>query len=247
MNLDVLNVIKSFAWALFLLLICITALQYFFQINIKTMVNNLFNGDINGGEMGGVMGSMGGKLGSMGGKLGSMGGKMGGKMGSMGSQMGQLGSNGGEVFHIGDNVYTYNEAKILCNAHEGELASYEQMENAYHNGAEWCSFGWSKDQMALYPTQKATYNTLKGIPGQENSCGRPGVNGGFIKNAHTRFGVNCFASKNKPSNLEKQVMNSSTIIPTLPNTENNKKINFYKKNIHRIVKKPFNSNKWSSF
>jgi hypothetical protein len=245
MNLDVLNVLKSFAWALFLLLICITALQYFFQINIKTMVNNLFNGDINETDFMGNLGSIGSKMGSMGSKMGSMG----SKMGSMGSKMGgKMGINGGgEVFHIGDNVYTYNEAKILCNAHEGELASYEQMENAYHNGAEWCSFGWSKDQLALYPTQKATYDTLKGIPGQENSCGRPGINGGFIKNPHTRFGVNCFASKNKPSNLEKQVMNSSTIIPTLSNTENNKKINFYKKNIHRIVKKPFNSNKWSSF
>ena len=42
-------------------------------------------------------------------------------------------------------------------------------------------------------------------------------------------------------------MNSETIIPTQPDTEDQRKINFYKKNIHKIVKKPFNSDKWSSF
>ena len=51
----------------------------------------------------------------------------------------------------------------MCNAHDGELASYEQIEKAYNDGAEWCSYGWSKDVMALYPTQKSTYNKLKGI------------------------------------------------------------------------------------
>jgi hypothetical protein len=211
------NMIQLFAWALFLLLIGVNGLQYFFQINIKTVVNNLF------------------------GENPQIGIKIKPKKGFNDP------TSGDEVFHIGDNVYTYDEAKILCNAHDGELASYEQIENAYSNGAEWCSYGWSKDQMALYPTQKATYNKLKGISGQENSCGRPGINGGFIKNKHSRFGVNCFAPKNKPSNIEKKIMNSSTIIPTSPETEDNKKINFYKKNIHRIVKKPFNSDKWSSF
>mgnify|MGYP001380460549 CR=1 FL=1 len=211
------NMIQLFAWALFLLLISVNGLQYFFQINIQTAISNLFDGNPQIGI------------------------KIKPKKGF------EDPTGGSEVFHIGDNVYTYDEAKILCTAHDGELASYEQVEKAYGNGAEWCSYGWSKDQMALYPTQKATYNKLKGISGQENSCGRPGVNGGFIKNKQARFGVNCFAPKNKPSNIEKQIMNSSSIIPTVPETEDNKKINFYKKNIHRIVKKPFNSDKWSSF
>ena len=86
-----------------------------------------------------------------------------------------------EVFHIGDNIYTYNEAKMICNAYDGELADYSQVENAYKSGAEWCSYGWSKGQMALYPTQKLTYEKLKKIPGLENSCGRPGINGGYIR------------------------------------------------------------------
>ena len=36
-----------------------------------------------------------------------------------------------EVFHIGDNVYTFDEAKMICNAYDGELADYSQIENAY--------------------------------------------------------------------------------------------------------------------
>ena len=211
------KIIELFAWAIFLLLIFANGLQYFFEINIQTAISNLFDGNP---------------------KIGI---KIQPKKG-----MDAI-SKQNEVFHIGDNVYTYDEAKILCNAHDGELASYGQIEKAYNNGAEWCSYGWSKDQMALYPTQKKTYNRLKNMAGYENSCGRPGVNGGYIKNKYARYGANCYAKKGNPSNTEKKIMNSSTIIPTQPETEDQKKINFYKKNIHRIVKKPFNSDKWSSF
>ena len=151
-----------------------------------------------------------------------------------------------EVFHIGDNVYTFNEAKMICNAYDGELADYSQIENAYKSGAEWCSYGWSKGQMALYPTQKLTYEKLKKIPGLENSCGRPGINGGFIKNPNVRFGVNCFATKGSPSTKERQEMKFNSEIK-LPKTENSKKLDFYKRNINKIVKKPFNRNKWSFF
>ena len=150
-----------------------------------------------------------------------------------------------EVFHIGDNVYTYEEAKLLCNAHDGELASYEQIEKAYNNGAEWCSYGWSKDQMALFPTQKKTYNELKKYPESKNNCGRPGINGGYIDNPNARFGVNCFAKKLKPSDTERREMNATNVV--IPKTKKNNKLDFYKRNIHKIVKRPFNSDKWSAF
>ena len=147
-----------------------------------------------------------------------------------------------EVFHIGDNIYTYDEAKIICNAYDGQLADYSQIENAYKSGGEWCSYGWSKGQMALYPTQKLTYEKLKRIPGLENSCGRPGINGGYIKNPNVRFGVNCYAVKGKPSTKEIQEMNFHKQLK-LPKTENTKKLDFYKRNINKIVKRPFNKNK----
>ncbi|NBO20084.1 MAG: hypothetical protein EBV03_12865, partial [Proteobacteria bacterium] len=42
-----------------------------------------------------------------------------------------------EVFHISNNLYTYNDAKSICKSYDAELATYEQIENAYNNGAEW--------------------------------------------------------------------------------------------------------------
>ena len=153
-----------------------------------------------------------------------------------------------EVFHIGDNIYTYDEAKVICNAYDGDLANYDQIEQAYNSGAEWCSYGWSKDQMALYPTQKLTYEKLKKIPGLENSCGRPGINGGYIKNPKVRFGVNCYGIKGSPSTKERQeMMFQKNQQINLPKTENAKKLDFYKRNIRKIVKKPFNKNKWSLY
>ena len=54
------------------------------------------------------------------------------------------------------NDYSFEDAKSLCKAYGAELATYSQIEDAYKNGAEWCNYGWSANQMAFYPTQKTT-------------------------------------------------------------------------------------------
>lgn len=203
-------------WAVFLFLVFVNALQYFFEVDFKASITDLFGNDP---------------------KV---------SIGVSPNKNFENSLKKKEVFHIGDNIYTYDEAKVICEAHDGELASYEQLEDAYEKGAEWCSYGWSKDQMALYPTQKKTYDRLKNNPSTKNNCGRPGINGGYIDNPSARFGVNCFASKNKPSDVERREMNVSSL-PSAPMTKENKKLDFYKRNIHKIVKKPFNSDKWSSF
>ena len=59
-----------------------------------------------------------------------------------------------QVFNIPGNYYTYDNAKALCSAYGADLASYDQIEKAYNNGAEWCNYGWSANQLALFPTQK---------------------------------------------------------------------------------------------
>ena len=69
------------------------------------------------------------------------------------------------------------------------------IERAYNNGGNWCSYGWSEDQLALFPIQKSVYNELKQIKGHEHDCGRQGVNGGFMKNPLLKFGVNCYGTK----------------------------------------------------
>ena len=58
-----------------------------------------------------------------------------------------------------------------------ESASLEQVVDAYKSGGEWCNYGWSKDQLALYPTQKSTYNK-----DNDSACGYPGINGGYFRN-----------------------------------------------------------------
>jgi hypothetical protein len=101
----------------------------------------------------------------------------------------------GEVFHVNDNVYSYSDAKGVCELLGSRLATYQEVERAYQNGANWCSYGWSDDQLALFPIQSSLYNELKTIPGHQHDCGRPGVNGGYIEDDTTKFGVNCYGKK----------------------------------------------------
>ena len=103
---------------------------------------------------------------------------------------------GSEVFHINDAQFTYEDAPAVCAAYGGELATLEQIIDAYNNGAEWCSYGWSAGGFALYPTQRGTWQSLQAEPDtvKRTSCGRPGVNGGYF-NPTTKFGVNCFGFK----------------------------------------------------
>ena len=151
-----------------------------------------------------------------------------------------------QVFNIPSNEYTYNEAKAICKAYNSELASYNQIENAYKSGAEWCNYGWSKDQLALYPTQKATWNKLQKIKGHEQDCGRPGINGGFIKNKNVRFGVNCYGKKPKITDEEQRIMNTATPYPlTNEDIKMNNLVKKYKKDLSTILVSPFNYDNWN--
>ena len=47
--------------------------------------------------------------------------------------------------------------------------------------------------MALYPINQ-TWKKFQKIEGHEHDCGRPGLNGGYIKNPNVRFGVNCYGT-----------------------------------------------------
>ena len=78
----------------------------------------------------------------------------------------------GEVFHVPNNIYNYEEAKAICKAYDSELATYDQIEDAYNKGANWCSYGWSEGQLALFPTQKNVYDDLQKNKGHENDCGQ---------------------------------------------------------------------------
>ena len=123
-------------------------------------------------------------------------------------------TNQDEVFNVSGNKFTYEEAQAVCKSYGASLASYEQVENAYNNGAEWCNYGWSANQMAFFPTQKHTWQKLQVADRYKNSCGRPGVNGGYMRNPNIRFGVNCFGRKPEPTDDDMlRVQNNEPSIP----------------------------------
>ena len=152
-----------------------------------------------------------------------------------------------QVFNIPGNYYTYNDAKALCSAYGAKLANYDQIEKAYNNGAEWCNYGWSAKQLALFPTQKKTYADLQTIPGHENDCGRPGINGGYIANPNVKFGVNCYGYKPKMRSDEDELMKTARPYPETPqDIDFQKKVDMMKGNLDQILISPFNYDKWSS-
>jgi len=96
-----------------------------------------------------------------------------------------------QVFHISNQDYTYNQAKCKCASYGARLATYADMVDAYNQGADWCSYGWSEGQTAYYPTQKCKWEKMK----NKEECGKPGINGGFFGNPYLKFGANCFGQK----------------------------------------------------
>lgn len=151
-----------------------------------------------------------------------------------------------QVFNVPGNHYTYENAKAMCNAYGAELATYEQIEKAYNKGAEWCNYGWSANQLALFPTQKSTYAKLQTIKGHENDCGRPGINGGYIANPNAKFGINCYGYKPRMTEEEEDLMANQTIYPkTEKDIAMENRVNYWKDKLTEILVSPFNHNTWS--
>ena len=151
-----------------------------------------------------------------------------------------------EAYNIPDNRFTYDDAKAICMAYGGDLATYNQIEESYNKGGEWCNYGWSDDQMVLFPTQKKTWDKLQTIEGHENDCGRPGVNGGRIDNPQARFGVNCYGYKPIITGAEQNAMQNTPVYPTSMKDINlQKKLDYWKKRVPEFLLSPFNHNSWS--
>ena len=151
-----------------------------------------------------------------------------------------------EVFNIATDKYTYTDAEPLCKAFGAELATYDQVKDAWNNGADWCNYGWVKGQAAVYPTQQTTYNKLQAGPeDQRMACGVPGVNGGYFDNPELRFGVNCYGSKPSENEADTRfAMDARYLTPGA--LEYDKKVQDYKANKDEIPLNPFKTGAWSS-
>lgn len=151
-----------------------------------------------------------------------------------------------QVYNIPGNHYTYNDAKAICKAYGNRLANYKEIQKAYTDGADWCNYGWSEDQMALFPTQYSKWEKLQKIKGHEHDCGRPGINGGYIDNPNVKFGVNCYGYKPKITPEEAELMENTPLYPiTQEEIDFEKRVNYWKERINNILISPFNSKKWS--
>ena len=213
--------IELLLWSLFVVLIVINALQYYYEIDVTAEIKNIFSGEP--------------------------------KIDITIAQPVEEDDKGPaeiaiqkQVFHLKDNKYTYDNAKAVCKAYGARLANYDDMEKAHREGGEWCNYGWSDNQLALFPTQKSTWHKLQKIKGHKHDCGRPGINGGFIKNPNVRFGVNCYGNKPNISKEEQELMKKATPYPL---TQEDRRLNHltkkYKKNIDSILVSPFNYNSWN--
>jgi hypothetical protein len=151
-----------------------------------------------------------------------------------------------QVFNIPENNFVYPDAKALCSAYGARLATYEEIEESYRDGGEWCNYGWSEGQMALFPTQQKTFDELQKIEGHENDCGRPGVNGGYIANPALRFGVNCYGYKPRMTSTEEELMATEPLYPkTLKDQAMENRVNYWKDKLSEVLVSPFNQNTWS--
>ena len=157
-------------------------------------------------------------------------------------------SGGNEVFNVAQNRFTFYDAEPLCKALGAELASYEQVKDAWGKGADWCNYGWVKGQMAVYPTQKDSYEKLQmGPADQRGACGTTGINGGFFDNPEMRFGVTCYGQKPAQSAHDEAKLMEEGKVPRSPETlKVDQMMQEFKKEADSLFVKPFNNDKWAS-
>jgi hypothetical protein len=149
---------------------------------------------------------------------------------------------GQEVFHISQAQFTYDDAPAVCAAYGAQTATLEQIIEAYNSGAEWCGYGWSAGGMALYPTQKKTWEELQREvdPGKRTACGRPGVNGGYM-DPTLKFGVNCFGFKPKGE------FKPPAPVPGVDKQKFNEAVGKFRDMLNTLELSPFSRMEWSGY
>lgn len=254
--------LEALLWGLFIVLILMNGASYFFNINIMASLKNMFSSEPEivvkaenlvkdvGSDIKNVGSDLASDIKDVGSDIkddidkikkdisSADGSKSGDSTGS--------GSGSKQVFNIPGNKYTYSDAQALCKAYDAELATYEQIEDAYEKGASWCNYGWSANQMAFFPTNKKVWEKLQTIKGHEHDCGREGVNGGYIANPKVRYGVNCYGNKPAISTEESKLMKQQSLFPkSVEDYRLEQQADYYKKNIDNILVSPFNSTTWT--
>jgi hypothetical protein len=151
-----------------------------------------------------------------------------------------------EVYNVSNNIYTYHDAKAVCRALGSRMANLEEVKGALKNGGEWCNYGWTDGQLALYPTQRSSWKKLqKGPKNRRNDCGMPGINGGYFMNPDLRFGANCYGIKPESKAGDKGLLGYNPDYITEEEQKLQEKIDQYRKNVDSLTIMPFNRQSWS--
>ena len=219
---SVFLIFEALLWGIFILLVFVNGLSYFFNIDVVTEVKNIFSPEpeINIKTI----------------------------ANNATIQTDNVdntdNTDKNEVYHIPGRRFTYHDAKAVCKAFDGEVASYNQLNESHKKGASWCSYGWTKDQLGLYPTSQSDWTKLQEKEGHKYDCGLPGINGGYVPNPHTKLGANCYGVKPKQSELEKQYLNKELFPKTIKEQLFEQRVNYWKDRISNILISPFNNNNW---
>ena len=211
--------IEAILWSLIILLVLLNGLYYFFDINIVTELKDIFKEkpEINIKTTSDISGT----------------------------DISGINLNFKEVYHIPGNRFTYHDAKAVCKAFDGDLANYQQLKQGQEKGASWCSYGWTKDQLGLYPTSQVVWDKLQQKEGHEYDCGLPGINGNYIPNPHIKLGSNCYGYKPKISSLENNLFTNDNLYPkTHKEKLFDKRVDYWKNRIGNILISPFNNTNW---
>jgi hypothetical protein len=148
-----------------------------------------------------------------------------------------------QVFNVSNNVFNYDEARSVCEAYGGDLASLDQVVEAYKEGGDWCNYGWSEGQLALYPTQEETFKELEENPETQGQCGLPGVNGGYFENENLKLGANCYGPKPEPSLSQQQRLEQEQYLLNPLSRDAQR----YKARLDDLDVSPFSKKKWSKY
>ena len=186
------SIFETLLFGIIIILIFINGITYFFNINIGTEVKNLFSTEpeliINKKKVTQPTCDI-----------------------SLNIQQEPISEK--EAYHIPGNNFTYNDAKAVCKAFDGDIATFNQLRDAQKKGASWCSYGWSNDKLALYPTSEYDWKKLQETSDKKYSCGLPGINGSYLDNPYVKLGANCYGVKPYKSKLESDVLTDDYNIP----------------------------------
>jgi len=144
-----------------------------------------------------------------------------------------------EPFLINNNIFLKQDRSKVCKAlFNSEVATKEQLNESFNNGANWCNYGWTDDGNAYYPLQNET-NTA--------TCkGTIGLNGGTMADKDYKLGIICYGVKpdeNKYTDLN-QIKRDSSLCDA-----DQKLLDNYRKQLQNgnIKIAPFNDKSWSRY